>query len=251
MLGNNISKYRKQLGLTQEQLAQKLEVTNQAVSKWENDQCCPDVQLLPKLADTLGISLDVLFGREGQKEESKAAEGLPWKDDRDFHIVVYAGHTLLGHSDPKPDITFTYEGPVNNVNCDLNLSCGDVEGNINAGGSVECGDVAGHVSAGDYVECGDVAGNLSAGGYVECGDVEGSVSAGTYVECGDVGNNVNAGSYVECGDVGGNIFSGGPVEHSGDDGDGTVRITIQKDGKAGFDGKKFSSDFFKNFWKDE
>ena len=60
-LGNTISKYRKALGITQEALAQQLEVTNQAVSKWESDQCCPDVMLLPRLADLFGITIDELF----------------------------------------------------------------------------------------------------------------------------------------------------------------------------------------------
>ena len=61
-LGNTISKYRKTLGITQEALAQQLEVTNQAVSKWESDQCCPDVMLLPRLADIFDITIDELFG---------------------------------------------------------------------------------------------------------------------------------------------------------------------------------------------
>ena len=63
-LGSVISKYRKELGITQESLAQQLEVTNQAVSKWESDQCCPDVMLLPRLADIFGITIDALFERE-------------------------------------------------------------------------------------------------------------------------------------------------------------------------------------------
>ena len=63
-LGGNIAKYRKEKSLTQEALAKKLDVTNQAVSKWENDQCCPDTLLLPKIADILDVSIDALFGRE-------------------------------------------------------------------------------------------------------------------------------------------------------------------------------------------
>ena len=63
-LGNRIGQYRRKLGLTQEALAKQLEVTNQAVSKWESDQCCPDITLLPKLAEIFGITIDELFGRE-------------------------------------------------------------------------------------------------------------------------------------------------------------------------------------------
>ena len=63
-LGNKIATYRKKLGITQEGLAKKLDVTNQAVSKWESDQCCPDIVLLPKIADIFGISLDELFDRK-------------------------------------------------------------------------------------------------------------------------------------------------------------------------------------------
>ena len=46
-MGARIARYRKELGLTQEALAHRLGVTNQAVSKWEGDVCCPDIQLLP------------------------------------------------------------------------------------------------------------------------------------------------------------------------------------------------------------
>ena len=43
-----LAKYRKKLGLTQEGLASQLGVTNQAVSKWESGQSCPDIALLPR-----------------------------------------------------------------------------------------------------------------------------------------------------------------------------------------------------------
>ena len=60
-IGNRISKYRKEKGLTQEELATKLGVSSQAVSKWENDASCPDISLLPQLCRTLGISSDELL----------------------------------------------------------------------------------------------------------------------------------------------------------------------------------------------
>jgi len=52
------------LELTQEQLAEKLGITAQAVSKWENDISCPDISILPKLADIFGVTIDELLGRE-------------------------------------------------------------------------------------------------------------------------------------------------------------------------------------------
>ena len=49
-IGNKILFLRKNKGVTQEQLAQTLGVSNQAVSKWESGQCFPDIQLLPDIA---------------------------------------------------------------------------------------------------------------------------------------------------------------------------------------------------------
>ena len=60
-LGKRIVHHRKRLGLTQDQLAEKLGVTAQAVSKWENDQSCPDIATLPKLAQIFGITVDELL----------------------------------------------------------------------------------------------------------------------------------------------------------------------------------------------
>lgn len=57
-----IAKYRKARGLTQEEMGERLGVSNQAVSKWEHAVSLPDITLLPSLARALGISLDVLLG---------------------------------------------------------------------------------------------------------------------------------------------------------------------------------------------
>jgi len=61
-LGKRIAALRKEKGLTQEQLAEKVGVSAQAVSKWENDVSCPDITLLPLLADLFGVSVDELLG---------------------------------------------------------------------------------------------------------------------------------------------------------------------------------------------
>lgn len=63
-LAKKIVSNRKEKGWTQEELAELVGVSPQAVSKWENAQSCPDIQLLPKLAALFGISVDELLSHE-------------------------------------------------------------------------------------------------------------------------------------------------------------------------------------------
>ena len=66
-LGKRIVTHRKNLGLTQDALAERLGVTAQAISKWENDQSCPDITMLPKLAEVFGTTTDALLGISRQE----------------------------------------------------------------------------------------------------------------------------------------------------------------------------------------
>ena len=82
-LGKRIASNRKRMQLTQDQLAEQLGITAQAVSKWENDQSCPDIAILPRLAEIFGISTDELLGREappptfqGEVVEENEKEGI-------------------------------------------------------------------------------------------------------------------------------------------------------------------------------
>ena len=61
-IGTNIYTLRKEKKITQAQLAEKLGVSEQSISKWENDQCAPDVSLFPMIAEFFGVSIDRLFG---------------------------------------------------------------------------------------------------------------------------------------------------------------------------------------------
>ena len=65
-IGENIAYFRKKNKLTQEELAEKLSVTSQAVSKWECDTSYPDITSMQTLAKTLGVTVDELINGELQ-----------------------------------------------------------------------------------------------------------------------------------------------------------------------------------------
>ena len=67
-LGKRIATLRKEKNLKQDDLAQKLNISPQAISKWENDLTCPDISILPELSSILGVSIDELL--TGKKEET-------------------------------------------------------------------------------------------------------------------------------------------------------------------------------------
>ncbi len=235
-LGKKIAYYRKNKNITQDELAKQLGISNQAVSKWETGQSCPDVELLPKIADIFEITLDELFEREFVEPETPTLAGarpevlqapvlytdrmgLPWEDDETLHVALYVGHKLIRGEALKErfgkiskNITFNYSGPSLNVESSFSVVCSEVQGNVTAGSYVECEDVGQWVTAGSYVECENVGSQVTAGSYVECGDVGGNVTAGSYIECSDVGGNVHAGNNIECEDVEGSVSAGGAVE---------------------------------------
>ena len=73
-LGTMIAELRKQHGMTQLELAEKMGVTDKAVSKWERDLSCPDINSLPTLAEILGVSVEELMQI---KKEAAAEEEAP------------------------------------------------------------------------------------------------------------------------------------------------------------------------------
>lgn len=75
-LGNNIRTFRKNKGFTQEELADLLNVTPQAVSRWESTSGMPDVSMLIPLAQTLGVSTDALLGYDMIREDSEVTSRI-------------------------------------------------------------------------------------------------------------------------------------------------------------------------------
>ncbi|MBQ3492066.1 MAG: helix-turn-helix transcriptional regulator [Oscillospiraceae bacterium] len=68
-LGDKIKELRKRDGRKQEELANALGVTNQAVSRWENDGSYPDIEMIPAIANYFGITIDELFGYDNDREK--------------------------------------------------------------------------------------------------------------------------------------------------------------------------------------
>ena len=85
-IGKRIAALRKEKGLKQDNLAQMLEVSPQAVSKWENDQTCPDISLLPKLARILGVSVDELLS--GKQELQSVVTLVPEEQRKDIKDMM-------------------------------------------------------------------------------------------------------------------------------------------------------------------
>ena len=255
-MGNTIMRLRKEKGLTQEQLANELGISYQAVSKWETGNSCPDIATLPLLAALFGVSIDALFGLDAPEAEEPSAEpelhtvettaetpaaaSLPWPDDDGFYAVLYHGHELIGSQAQEPlalraqqSFRFQYEGPAQNVNSVFDLEIeGGIGGSACAGGDLHCGDVGGDAEADGDLSCGSVGGNVTAGGDLSCDRVGGNVTAGGDVSCDDVDGSVSAGGDVSCDDVGGSVFAGGDLSADSIGGASSAGDGSEEDGTA-------------------
>ena len=87
-LGKRIAALRKQKDLRQDDIAQLLDVSSQAVSKWENDQTCPDIGLLPKLAQILGVTTDELLSGKQELQEVRVLPPEERKDIKDMLLRI-------------------------------------------------------------------------------------------------------------------------------------------------------------------
>ena len=254
VLSARILALRREKGMTQEALAERLDLSFQAVSKWENGQSCPDIALLPLLADIFGVSVDHLFGREDAAKQPgrESAEipvvepvfeychDLPWPDDDTLRGVVALGHKLLGYEKVqkkkfffdagKAEYTWLLRYSPLNVECRHHLHVeGEVQRDAKAGTHMSCKDVGGSANAGTHMSCGDVDGDVSAGSHLTCGGVGGDVSAGSHITCGGIGRDASAGGNIKCGDIRGDAEAGDSIEckHIGGNAQ-AEKITINK-----------------------
>ena len=90
-LGMMISSLRKEKGMTQSELAEKMGVTDKAVSKWERDISCPDVNTIPKLAELFGIGVDELMQVNAKSQNERKKDITPM-----IHTILKAIAVAMG-----------------------------------------------------------------------------------------------------------------------------------------------------------
>ena len=241
-LGNNIARLRKEKGMTQDELARELNISFQAVSKWENGISSPDIVNIKHLAEIFGVSIDRLFGMELEPEGKE----LPFMPDAPEDHAAQAADSGEAESADAPEgaeaffesgtsfggsfeLPWADDGTLRAVlfrGREL-LGAEDVPRallgrqvkleykgdplNVFSFFDVSCGSVQGNVQAGGDVDCESVGGSVSAGGDVDCERVGTSVSCGGDADCEEVGGNVQAGGDVDCGSVIGSVSAGDDV----------------------------------------
>ncbi|MBQ7322404.1 MAG: helix-turn-helix domain-containing protein [Clostridia bacterium] len=165
-IGNNIRQLRQRNGLTQEQVAERLGVSYQAVSKWENNANTPDIVLLPEIAELFGVSIDALFS--DRIEEYSPLHAL-MKDDGVIRVVQMRGTKLLKVSpllspdEPPIEIAFPH-----NCNDRTQYFKVEVYGHVIADGSIN-GDVVCHQS----IQCGTINGDVKNAGEIRVHELNG------------------------------------------------------------------------------
>ena len=187
---------RRERGITQDALAAALGVTYQAVSKWENALACPDVTMLPKIAEYFGISMAELFGEEKpcvkatDEPQANFEADKDWQDDNTLHAVLFRGRKMIKSKNiteaekaAAEKVVLTYEGDVDNIISDIAV---DVKGNV--GGYIS--GIKPRITIN-----GDVDSNIiSTSGTVNItGNVDGNVvgTGATITVDGDIGGNVS------------------------------------------------------------
>ena len=177
-IGNNIRYLRLKSKKTQEQLAEQLGVSYQAVSKWEKGANLPDVALLPVIASVFGVMIDTLFV-DNIAECDAEPEAIP--DDDVIRVIQMRGRRVMkvtsriSSDDPPIEIAFP-----RNCNDRTQYFKVEVFGHLVTDGSIN-GDVVAHQT----VRCGDINGDLCAQGDVKAHEIHscGKISCQNISDC--------------------------------------------------------------------
>ena len=149
-------KKAKKIGLSQDELAQKLGVTFQAVSKWENAKAAPDITFLPIMADIFGCYIDELFSREIKTEiHYDHCSEFPWADDNTIRIFQTVGKKIIKSQETNTCIEVAFPRNCNETTRQYfkvevfgNLmSDSSINGDIICHGRIDCHEINGDVTS--------------------------------------------------------------------------------------------------------
>lgn len=111
-LGNKIKALRLKAGVTQEKMAQELGVSCQAISKWENNVCAPDISMLPKLSIFFGVTIDELFDLTVNQKLHRIENMLDFEEelsDEDFkETVAFLKEQQETYTEGKPGRIYSF-----------------------------------------------------------------------------------------------------------------------------------------------
>lgn len=122
-LGKRIASLRKEKNLKQEDLAQMLNISPQAISKWENDLTCPDISILPELSKILNVSIDELLIGKKELNDVKLIPQEERKELKDIKLII---QIFSGENDK---ITINLPMALLEVALEMGLDMGSVSGN--------------------------------------------------------------------------------------------------------------------------
>ena len=177
-IGNNIKFLRHKKQFTQEQLADYLGVSYQAVSKWETNSNTPDILLLPKIAALFDVSIDTLFSEDISAYQVDFQE---IKDDNIIRIIQMKGKQVLkvtsriSQDDPPIEIAFP-----RNCNDKTQYFKVEVFGHVISDGSIN-GDVICHQS----IECSTINGDIQSDGNINVKEINscGRLTCNNILDC--------------------------------------------------------------------
>ncbi|MDF2542289.1 MAG: methyltransferase protein [Herbinix sp.] len=216
---NNIQRLRKERNVTQEVLAAALEISVQAVSKWETGSSLPDILQLPRIARFFGVTIDYLFHSTGN-EAALLHNELPQDDV--LRIMQFRGNQMLGSDLWEKDKAITLKLPEfkhsDETKIDLSVEIwgnanieGDIGGYVQSNGGVNCGNIGSYVECDGGVNCGNVGSYIDCDGGVNCGNISGYLECDGGVNCGNIGQYLECDGAVNCGNIGGNVECDGDV----------------------------------------
>ena len=241
-IGETIRTLRTSRELSQKELGDALDISTQAVSKWETGAAMPDTLMLPQIAAFFGVSIDSLFFGSTAPNEPDPILGAPvadFADDGVLRVVQFLGNRPIASQCPRKEqpIALEFEAAQKSLAADhppqveVFGSCvihGTVRGDLRSEQDVTCSNVLGSVTAGGSITCENVDGNAEAGGNITCDDIDGDASAGGSITCDDIDGNVVAAD-ITCDSIDGDVTSSGRINCDTIEGDVTSTGSVSCD----------------------